>query len=213
MHSEKGDLVIVGAGGLGREVLWVARATDWRPIGFLDDVPVGSFLDAPYLGPVAAASKFRNAHFVIAIGEPRLRKSVADRMTGDENLRFATVIHPSALLSNSVQVGVGTVISAACIATVQVRIGSHVILDRGVNVGHDCVIGDFCTVSPLVPVAGGVTLEDGVWIGASAAIRQGVVLRQGSMAGMGAVVVRDVAANQVVTGSPARPLKKLPAWS
>ena len=208
----KRDLVIVGAGGLGREVLWTAQATDWRPIGFLDDAPIRGPLDVPHLGPIALASQYSKAHFVIAIGAPRVRRVVAEKIRSTRGVRFASIVHPTAILSSSVEIGPGTVVGAFCVATVQVRIGCHVILDRGVNVGHDCVIGDYCTVSPLVPLAGKVVIEDGVWIGAGATVRQGVLLRRGSMAGMGAVVVKDVAENQLVAGCPARELKELPVW-
>lgn len=210
----KRDLVIVGGGGLGREVIWLAQdcGARWNVIGVLDDAKElqdQTLCSIPVLGRVADWNKYAKADFVIALGAPRTRRAVAARMNAAGEPKFATLIHPSVRMSSFVEIGAGSIVAAGCIVTTQVRIGRHNMLDRMVNIGHDCVLGDFCTVSPMVPMGGNVVLGAGVWIGASASIRQGVRMGAGSMAGMGAVVVKDVPANQLVVGSPARHMKDL----
>jgi len=210
----KQDLVIVGGGGLGREVVWLAQdsGSRWNVIGVLDDareLQRQALCSVPVLGRIADWNKHRKAHFVIAIGAPRTRRAVAAKMSVAGNPRFATLIHPSVRMSRFVEIGEGSIVAAGCILTTQIRIGRHNIMDRMVHIGHDCVLGDFCTVSPLVPIGGNVTLGEGVWVGAGASVRQGGRMGSGSMAGMGAVVVRDVEPNQLVVGNPAKVLRQL----
>lgn len=208
-------LIVVGGGGLGREVIWLVEDAEgpYRVIGVLDDAAslrgrvVYSF---PVLGGVDNWRRHTKAEFILAIGAPRSRHTIARRMhQGGTAPKFATLVHPSARMSSSVRLGEGTVVAAGAILTTEVRIGRHCILDRMVNVGHDCVFGDFCTVSPLAPVGGNVSIGNGVWIGAGASVRQGVSLASGSMVGMGAVVVKDVKANELVVGTPAKLLRHL----
>lgn len=214
----KQDLVIVGGGGLGREVAWLAQdsGSRWNVIGFLDDAAAlqgRTLCSIPVLGAIADWSRHKKAAFVIAIGAPRTRRAVAAKMGLAGSPRFATLVHPSVRKSRFVEIGEGSIIAAGCMLTTQIRIGRHNILDRMVHVGHDCILGDFCTVSPLVPIGGNVTLEEGVWVGAGASIRQGARMGCGSMAGMGAVVTADVERNQLVAGNPARVLKQLEPFS
>jgi sugar O-acyltransferase (sialic acid O-acetyltransferase NeuD family) len=211
------DLVVIGAGGLGREVMWLAQDSgSWNVIGVLDDadtVQSTTVEGAPVLGRIGDWPRFGNAEFVVAIGAPRTRRDIVARMDALGGPRYATMVHPSVRMSQTVTIGAGSVIAAGCLLTVKIEIGRHCILDRSANVGHDGKLGDFCTISPLVPIGGNVVLGPGTWVGAGASVRQGVRMAAGSMAGMGAVVVKDVAANQLVIGSPARPLKELPAWT
>jgi sugar O-acyltransferase (sialic acid O-acetyltransferase NeuD family) len=210
-------LIVVGASGFGREVAWLARECGHtRLLGWLDDADAmagKTLCELPVLGKIAEWTRFAEARFVVAIGSPRARRRVVQAMQAAGEPAFATLIHPAVRKSQYVEIAEGSMITAGCILTTQVRLGRHTILNLGVTVGHDCVFGDYCTVAPVVPVSGNVTLGDGVEIGTGASIRQGIHMGAGSMAGMGAVVVKDVAANQLVVGSPARPLKDLPAWT
>lgn len=210
----KHDLIVIGGGGLGREVIWLAQdaGRPWRVVGVLDDaleLQGRTLCGVPVAGRIEDWQLHSKASFVLAVGAPRLRQAIARRMAVRGQPRYATLIHPSVRMSRYVDIGEGSIVAAGCILTTNVRIGRHAILDRLVNIGHDCTVGDFCTVSPLVPVGGGVTLGNGVWVGAGASIRQGLTMGSGSMAGLGAVVVKDVASNQLVAGNPARLLDQL----
>jgi len=207
-------LIIVVGGGLGREVIWLAREchTPWNVCGVLDDsssLQGQALSDVKVIGRVRDAALHLDAAFVVAIGAPRVRRAVVHTLRACGVTYFATLVHRSAQHSEFVEIGEGSIVAAGAILTTQVRIGRHVILDRMVNVGHDCRIGDYCTVSPLVPLGGNVQLDDGVWVGASSSVRQGVRMGAGSMAGMGAVVVRDVPNCRLVVGVPARVIKEL----
>ena len=207
------QIVIIGFGGFGREVAWLAKDCGRSVLGFFDD-RAEPRLHGAYnvLGKVAEWKKFANADFVVAIGNPRLRKKVVDQLLFEGLEAFATLVHPSVMMDESVMVGKGTMICAGTIATVDISIGEHVILNLNVTVGHDDVIHDFVTVAPMVALSGNVTLFPGTEVGTGAAIRQGVEMAAGSMLGMGGILTKDTEKNTIYIGSPAKPLKPLPEF-
>lgn len=207
------SIVIVGFGGLGREVNWLARECGRTVLGFLDDnEPPGKKGNYRILGGLDACSEYPNVEFIVAIGNPRVRKKVVEKLVSQGVTAFATLIHPSVKMNESVRVGRGAMICAGSIATVDIAIGEHVILNLNVTVGHDGIIHDFVTVSPMVALSGNVILEEGVEVGTGAAIRQGITMSCGSMLGMGGIQTKDSQANTIYVGSPAKPLKQLPEF-
>lgn len=209
-------LVIVGYGGFGREVFWLARDCGREVLGFLDDsVTPGEKGRYEVLGPVDNWSKYAEsgAEFVVAIGNPRVRKKVVEAMYSEGAPRFASLVHPSVVMDReSVKVGRGSLICAGCVGTVDFEIGEHVIVNIKCTIAHDDVISDFVTVAPLVAISGNVTLEAGVEVGTGAALRQGVTMGSGSMLGMGGTLTKDATKNKVYVGSPAKEFKDLPAF-
>lgn len=211
---ENRRLIVIGAGGFAREVIWLAREAvePWDVVGCLDDrdEAQGQELSGvPVIGRVQDSRNHPTAHFVVAIGNPRVRRQVVQRMALEGTPRFATLVHRSVQMSSFVKIGAGSIITAGCILTTQIEVGRHVILNLSSTVGHDCVIADGVTVAPLVAISGEVRLEEACEIGTGACIRQGLHIGRGAMAGMGAVVTRDIRDFELVIGSPARPLRHL----
>jgi sugar O-acyltransferase (sialic acid O-acetyltransferase NeuD family) len=147
---------------------------------------------------------------VIAIGNPRIRKKVFDKMSSNGTPAFVTLIDPAAvLIPEHVSVGSGSVICAGTICTVEINIGAHVIINLNCTVGHEACIDDFATIAPMVAISGNVHIGTCAEIGTGAAIRQGLTVNPGAMVGMGSVLTKNVAENTVVFGSPAKPIKKI----
>ncbi|WP_421722098.1 acetyltransferase [Alloalcanivorax xenomutans] len=207
-------VVIVGYGGFGREVFWLAKDCGREVLGFLDDgTEPGTYGRYQVLGPVKDWPTYFEAEFVVAIGNPRTRKKVVMAMQSSGVPQFATLIHPSVVMdSESVEIGEGTLICAGCVGTVDFKLGKHVIVNIKCTVAHDDLIGDFVTVAPLTAISGNVTLQDGVEVGTGAALRQGVTMATGSMLGMGGTLTKDAEANTIYVGSPAKPFKELPSF-
>ncbi|KLU62670.1 putative acetyltransferase EpsM [Peptococcaceae bacterium CEB3] len=220
MNTKK--IAIVGAGGFGREVLWLIRecndyATEktgkplYTVVGFITNEAgdKGHLLcDEPVLGSYDWFSAHRDTYALCAVGNPRTRFSVV-RHLSDVGVRFASVIHPSARVSRYVEIGEGSVVCAGAILTTQVKVGKHVHINLNSTIGHDVVIGDYSTIAPGVNISGNVLIGPGCDLGTNCAIIQGLRIGSGVTVGAGAVVHRDVDANTVSVGVPAKAIKTL----
>jgi acetyltransferase EpsM len=81
------------------------------------------------------------------------------------------------------------------------------VVNTGAIIEHDVRVGSLAIVSPGATVGGGAVLDEDCFIGLGATIRDHVTVGLGAMVGMGAVVVKDVCAGQVVAGVPAEVMK------
>ncbi|MBM3883666.1 MAG: transferase [Verrucomicrobia bacterium] len=209
----KPKLLIVGAGGLGREVLAWALARqeasgDWEVGGFLDANPraiEGTGCGLPILGDPSGFRPSPDHRFVGAVGDPATRLGLCEELRR-RGARFVSVIHPSALVGESSRVGEGAVICPGAIVSVNATIGDFVVLNMNATVGHDAVIGAGCTIGCHADVTGTVSLARGVLLGNHATVLPGVVVGDYAVVGAGSVVVRNVAARTTVIGVPGRTL-------
>lgn len=207
-------LIVVGGGGFAREVIWLAREArqTFDVIGVLDDADASqgrSLSEVPVLGRVADWIRHPQAQFVVAIGAPRTRRAVLQKMLALGRPSFATLVHRSVQHSAYVEFGAGSMVTAGCVLTTQIQIHEHVIVNIGSTVGHDTVIEDFVTIAPIVAVSGNVHLQAGAEIGTGSSLKQGVRIGRGAMVGMGSVVTKDVEDADLVMGAPARSARRL----
>lgn len=207
------DIVIIGAGGFGREVAWLIEdinkvKSEWNLVGFVDDnesVQGTTINGYKVLGNVDWL-KEQELYVVNAIADPTFKKQAIDRLEGSKN-SYPVLIHPNVIYSNTVNYGEGTIVCAGNILTVDIEIGKHVILNIDSTIGHDAQIGDYTTILPSVNVSGYVETGACVSVGTGSAIIQGVKVGQNTIIGAGAVVVKDLPENCTAVGSPAKPIK------
>lgn len=117
---------------------------------------------------------------------------------------FASVIHPSAIISHEAVLSEGVQIMAGAIIQPGSNIGKNTILNTGASIDHDCVIGDNVHLAPGVTLSGKVSVGENSHIGTGAVVIQGIRIGRSVTVAAGAVVIKDVADNALVMGVPAR---------
>jgi sugar O-acyltransferase (sialic acid O-acetyltransferase NeuD family) len=205
------SVVIVGAGGFGREVLgYVLDAYGADPTytvaGFLDDDPPdlgGLGLAYPVLDGIAAYQPRPADRFVIAVGEPKLRARLAESLAS-RGAAFLTVIHPNSYVSTTATVGEGCIIAPFATIGAHASLGDHSVLTFCASIGHDATVGRWCALSPHSVTNGGSRVGDRVFLGAHAVINPLQSVGDGAKVAAGAVVYRSVAPNMLAAGNPAR---------
>ncbi|MEU1476562.1 acetyltransferase [Streptomyces sp. NPDC001668] len=206
-------LVIVGAGGFARETAQaVADTGEFELLGHLDDnadLHGTDVAGVPVLGGCDLVHELPKARVVICVGNPRdyAARARLVRRFGLPDDRYATVVHPSAVVSANSVIGPGSVLLAQCVLTAAVRVGKHVAVMPQVVLTHDDVAEDFVTLTSGVRLGGTVRLERGAYVGSGALVREGTRVGAWSQIGMGSAVLEDVPPGEVWVGSPARRLR------
>lgn len=213
INNEK-KICILGAGGFGREVLCClidgissTKLKIEETVCFM--VSDEHYKETNIMGiEVIPQSMFDPAIYnvVIAIGDPTSRKRVVDNLPPQTT--YTSIIHPSAVICDWVEIGEGSIITAGTILTCNIKIGKHAHLNLHTTIGHDCIIGDFFTTAPAANISGNCNFGDCVYFGTNSAVRQGVKICDNVTIGMGGVVVKDITEEGVYIGNPLKKLEK-----
>ncbi len=204
------DLLVVGAGPHAKVVASVARATGLYCIrGFTERS--GSVASAsPILGDDSILeSEFAagRRHIFVGIGLNDRRLEIARRLQS-AGWTLPSLIHPSAIVDPTVVVGDGTLVAPGAVVNIDAVIGFACIINTGASVDHDCRVEDGCHVAPGARLCGTVRLGARCMVGAGAVVIPETTVGAGATIGAGATVIRDVAANDVVVGVPARSVRR-----
>ncbi len=207
------DIIIVGAGGHSKVVADAAVRAGFSIRGFVDDhASTAPLPDYQLIGTIADLTDMQLPHssakILIAIGDNRTRMQVAERLALPPGL-YATVIDPSAVVSQHASIGEGTVVLQGAIVNAGTMVGQHAILNTGCTVDHDCRIGDYAHVSPGTNIAGGVVVGEGAHLGIGTCAIPCCSVGAWSVVGAGAAVVKDIPEKCVAVGVPARSIRVL----
>jgi sugar O-acyltransferase (sialic acid O-acetyltransferase NeuD family) len=208
------NIIILGAGGLGKEIAWLIEEInetkiEWEILGFLDSHPSVvnmELLGYKVLGPFEDAHKYPDAYFIIAFGDPRMRENVI-QLVSQFDVKWATLISPTVRVHKSNKLGIGVVIGRNTDLTVECTIGNHVMLNIHVVLGHKVEIGDFSIISPNVLLNGDAKIGKCCSIGANAFVRD-VVIGDYVTVGASSCVIKPVESDCVVAGVPAVVIRK-----
>jgi sugar O-acyltransferase (sialic acid O-acetyltransferase NeuD family) len=187
-------------------------APTWDVVGLLDDDPATHgrrIHGVEIIGPSETVHDHPEALVCASVASPNdpgRRLRLTERLALPPE-RYATLVHPAAVVPGSTTLGPGSILHAGTVLTADVAVGAHVAVMPAVVLTHDDVVGDGVTFGAGVRVAGGVTIEAGAYIGSGALLREGLVVGAGSVVGMGAVLTRSVPAGEVWAGNPARRLR------
>ena len=143
---------------------------------------------------------------IVAIGNPDKRRQVVESLPNET--QYGTIIHPTAIISEHVQLGAGAVVTAGVVITCDISIGQHAQINLHSSISHDCVIGDYFTTAQGVRISGNCTIGDNVYFGANSCVKQGVNICNNVLIGMGGVVVKDIMEKGTYIGNPATKLMR-----
>jgi sugar O-acyltransferase (sialic acid O-acetyltransferase NeuD family) len=205
------NLIIVGAGGLGREIYaWVMHDITNKPeikiLGFLDDNP--NVLDK-YSYPVGIINNLDNYQpkpdekLIISIMHPPTKRNVVDKLKA-KGAQFYTFIHPSVIKGLFIELGEGCVVCPNCILTNNIKLGDFVFVNVNSTVGHDSIVGDYTSINGKVEICASVNIGEECTFGVGAKIIPERKIGAGSTVGAGSIVIRNVPAGVTVFGNPAK---------
>lgn len=208
--------LIWGGGGHGKVVADLIRVTGGALLGYVDGDPgkLGAVVEPGGAQVIASEEELKRAlaagalpggadALALAIGHNEVRLACLRNV---HSIAVPPLIHPSAVVSPSAQIGDATVVFPAAIINAAAMIGAAAIINSGAIIEHDCHVGDGAHVSPGAVLAGGVRIGERSWVGAGATVIPGVRIGDGVVVGAGAVVIRDVPDGVTVAGVPARPI-------
>jgi sugar O-acyltransferase (sialic acid O-acetyltransferase NeuD family) len=209
------DIVIIGAGGFGREVKTIIDTLNkdhkvYNFLGYYDDgIEKGKIINGfPVLGTLEELKNSKTTlSVVLGIGDPVVKSKIVASLNTNL-LNFPSIIHPSVLISDDeVTIGDGCVICAGTIITCNIKIGNFVTLNLMCTVGHDTTINDFSSFMPSVNISGEVLIDAKVYVGTGAKIINQLTIGKNTIVGAGAVVSRSLPDNCTAVGIPAKPIK------
>lgn len=213
MQMSSSSLTLVGAGAYARELInWIGDASAaglCPPVkGFLDesaDALAGFAYDLSYRGRIEDYTPVEGELLVLAVSDPAAKRALASSLLAKGAL-FAQVIHPSAVVAKTAQIGLGVTICPFALVSADAIVGDFVAINTMSSVGHDVRLGAFSTVSSHVDLTGRVEVGEACFFGSGARALPGVKIGDRARVGAGAVVLRSVKADAVMYAAPAKRL-------
>jgi len=211
-------IVIVGAGGCGRDFLWTLLDCNkilkkYNIIGFIDDDKslIGKKVDGiPVLGGLDWFKKKspKEISCLVAIADSRTRFEIVKKLKSI-NVKFPIVIHPSVIASQLREIGEGSVIQAGCIFAPNTRLGRHVQINLDCTIGHDSFLDDFVTLTTGIHINGNNMIGRGTYVGTGAVTQEKIKIGKWSKVAAGTVLLNNVPDYSMYVGIPGRLKKKL----
>ena len=215
LPSDCRRIVIVGAGGFGREVLQWAREAwpDQASLisGFLSDDPRrldGFSTGVEILSSVTDYLKATGDYLLLGIGVPYSRRRVAELLHARE-AKFLTLVHPHAVVAATAEIGEGSIICPFAVVSDSARIGRCVLVNYHASLGHDSAAGDYAVLSPYAALGGGACIEEEVFLGLHASVGPGVTVGQKSKVSANSCALAATPPHSLVYGVPGRVVKHI----
>jgi len=214
------NIILLGAGWHGKELYAYLKDIEnlnnkIRFYGFIDDSKnisnidgisfIGNFDD---LNKHLIENKYEKFYYVAAVGNNDTRKLFVERIEamGLDNIKPYILIHPTAYIGKNIFIDDGSCFAPHTIATTNIKIGKHCIINVKASISHNCSIGDYTSINPGVNICGDVTIGSNCVIGAGATLRDKIKIGNNVIIGAGAVAVNDIADDITAVGLPAKPV-------
>lgn len=185
---------LIGFGGHAREVM---SQMGLKLPCYVDD----KYMDENSL-PLSKLN-FDEYEIMVAVGDSKSRMEIVNKLP--KNVKFFSFIHPTSLImSDNIEIGVGSFVGAYTILTNNIKIGDHSILNRGNQIGHDCIVGDFFSAMPNSVVSGNVTIGNNVYLGTNSTIIEKLSVCSDVTIGANGVVVKNINDSGTYVGVPVK---------
>lgn len=194
--QNKKNVVVLGASGHAHVIADVVSAMGDKVVAFLDDDQHNNVRS----GSISDYVKFKNAEFIIGIGNADIRESLANSL----NVKWFTAIHPSAIISPSAVLGKGTVVMPNAVINARAVIGNHCIINTGAIVEHNNIISDYVHISVGAKLGGNVKIGKKSWVGIGATVVNNIDICENCILGAGAVIIHDLKESGTYVGVPAK---------
>ncbi len=210
-------LFILGTSGHAKVILDIAKSMNvYDGIFFLDpSKEQGMMINGISVAgaednlDVIVNGDYSNIEVVIGVGDNSLRNIIYEKLnTKFPTLKYAVLIHPSAVVSDSAVIGEGTVIMPCAVLNANSTIGKFSIINTKASVDHDCFIGDFVTLAPGVTLGGNVTVGNHSALCLGASVIHGITIGNESVIGANSLVLKNIEDNGVYYGNPCRFIRK-----
>lgn len=207
------ELVIIGAGGMGRSVYNIAI----NSIGYKKEFVVKGFIDdnlesldefkgyPPVLDTIDSYAIQLNDVFICSLGNVEVKRKVVEKIIKKTG-RFIKLIHEKAIVNTNAVIGDGSIIAPLAYIGADAKIGENCLIQSFATIGHDVIVGDFSRVDTHVTLVGGIIIGEEVMIYTGAIINHRVTVENNSTVGAGSFVIRRVKSRTTVYGNPARKL-------
>lgn len=185
---------LIGFGGHAREVM---SQMGLKLPCYVDD----KYVDENSL-PISELN-FDEYEVMVAVGDSKSRMDIVNKLP--KNVKYFSFIHPTSLImSDNIEIGVGSFVGAYTILTNNIKIGNHSILNRGNQIGHDCIVGDFFSAMPNSVVSGNVTIGNNVYLGTNSTIIEKLSVCSDVTIGANGVVVKNINDSGTYVGVPVK---------
>lgn len=210
------SIIIYGSGGLARETVELiedinAVEPTWQIEGYIDDIKGenGEVINGRRILGTSERLKhlYAPTYIVLAMSDPSAKEKIYHTIKNYGNIRFATLMHPTARIARNAAVGEGSIIGVDCILSANVVVGKHVFLNMRTVIGHDTVVRDYSSCLVNCIIAGNVVIEERAFLGSNCVIMEKKTVGRGSKVSMGSVVDFDVEDGCVVMSRPSKSMK------
>ena len=211
-RSKANDILIVGGGGLCKMYIDLIRLNKAYNVAGIIDQPsmIGKeILGVPVIGTDDDLPRLRAEGYMTAINAIgsigadnkaksfNLRKMVTKKIK-DAGFFMPTLIHPSAQIAPSAQLGEGVVVMENAVIGPDAMIGDDALINTGVIVSHDCIIGNHCRISPGAVLAGDVKVGENALVGMGTTVYLGVSIGRNAIISNGKNIFGNVGEYEVV---------------
>ena len=200
------DIIIMGAGDLGKDVAWLIerineKTSEWNLLGFTEKGEMTEFQGYPVLGTDDVIENYKDVYVVCALANTAVRERIIDSLP--ENAHVATLIDPNSIIHRTAQIGEGSMIFAGAMVGIEAKVGKQCVVLYNAAVNHDVEVGDYTTVYPNATISGRCHVGKYCEIGTGASIIQHVSICDNAKIGVGAAVFTNIKNPGTTVGNPA----------